>query len=429
MVLTASAQSEMPCGYHDQLLKLEQKFPGYRAAADQQYLNLVNHTKFNLRLGQEDTVYTVRVVVHVVYNNAAQNISDSLIRSEIRVLNEAFRKRHADTGKTRAIFKARSQDVGINFVLASVDPNGNPTTGIVRKQTSLTNFGSTANYDKQKLTSQGGDNAWDPVHYLNIWVCNMQQPNSSSVVLGYATPPYGHPNWPSSSWPTSDGLSGVTIHFAVFGYKNPLATGGLFGNSTEGRTCVHEVGHYFGLRHIWGDDDLFGGNTCTQDDYIDDTPLQGPRSNFNCNLSANTCSQGSPDEPDMVENYMDYSSETCQNMFTKKQIEIMRQALMQYRYGIIEQKHFTPIIPTDSLKIYWSSDEDGINILRPLGNKNYTIKIDLIDYTGRILMKDYVLPTSSSIVDTRFYRPGVYVLKVRNGDGTLLQSKKILIYK
>lgn len=428
VVFSISAQQDMPCGNHQQILHLEEKFPGYRASMDQQYLNLVNNSKFKLRLSVEDTIYTVRVVVHVVYNNSAQNVSDSLIRSQLRVLNESFRKRHADTNKTRSIFKSRSQDVGINFVLADKDPNGNPTTGIIRKSTSVTTFGGSANYDKQKRTSQGGDDAWDPARYMNIWICNMQA-SSSSVVLGYATPPYGHMNWPSSSWPTSDALSGITIHYTVFGYKNPLATGPLFGNSTEGRTCVHEVGHYLGLRHIWGDDDMFGGNTCTMDDYIDDTPLQGPRSYFDCNLGVNSCSQGNPDEPDMIENYMDYSRETCQNMFTKEQIDVMRLALVKYRYGIIEQKEFVPITRTDSFKIYWSSTSEGINIIRPLGNKNYDLKIDLVDYTGRVLMSNYQLPKSSSMIDTRFYRPGIYMLRVRNLEGKILQNEKLLIYR
>lgn len=421
------SQNQEPCGYGTTINQLEAKFPGYKKAMDQQYLNLINQSKIKLRLNSDDTVYTVRVVVHIIYNTASQNVSDSLVRSQIRVLNEAFRKRHADTGKTRSIFKTRSEDVGIQFVLATEDPNGNSTNGIIRKSTSITNFGSNANYNKQKSSAAGGSDAWDPTRYLNIWVCNMQASNFA-VVLGYATPPYGHPSWPSNAWPTDDKLSGVVIHFSIFGFRNPLAVGSLFGNSTEGRTAVHEVGHYLGLRHIWGDDDQ-SFNNCSLDDYIEDTPLQGPRSNFNCNPGLNTCNSGSQDEPDMIENYMDYSAETCQNMFTKKQIDVMRSALVKYRYGIIQKLDYVPTAPTDSFKVYYSGAEDGINILRLKGNRNYKLTIEVTDLIGRVILTNYLLPKNSAILDTRKVGSGIYIVRIKNEAGKVLQSAKIPVYK
>lgn len=271
-------------------------------------------------------LYRIPVVFHIVYNAPEENASDSLIFSQLDVLNKDFRKLNADTINHRPIFKDRASDVGFDFFLATIDPNGNPTTGITRTQTSVTSFGgffpSTAELDKVKSASTDGIDAWDTDNYLNIWVCN-----TGGAILGFAYPPETAPNWPQNSTPTEKEKWGVVISHEVFGFNNPLATGGL-SIANQGRTAVHEVGHYFGLRHIWGDAGFFGSIDCdiTKDDEISDTPHMGNNSqNDGCDFSKNTCTNGeTPDEPDMPENYMDYSEESCQNMFTQGQSDIMR---------------------------------------------------------------------------------------------------------
>ncbi len=116
------------------------------------------------------SVINIPVVIHVLYNSAEQNISNAQIQSQIDVLNEDFRKLNSDKVNTPSGFAIVAADVEITFCLASTDPNGDPTTGIIRKQTSVSSF---SDNDGVKYSSYGGDNAWPSNSYLNIWVCNL----------------------------------------------------------------------------------------------------------------------------------------------------------------------------------------------------------------------------------------------------------------
>jgi hypothetical protein len=272
------------------------------------------------------TIYRIPVVFHVVYNTTQENTSDALIMSQLDVINKDFRKLNADTINHRPVFKDRASDVGFEFFMATIDPDGNPTTGITRTQTSVTSFGgffpNPNEIDKVKFTADNGKDAWDTDNYLNIWICN-----TGGSILGFAYPPETAPNWPAGQTPADQGKWGIVISYEVFGFNNPLAIGAL-SIANQGRTAIHELGHYFGLRHIWGDSGFFGSIDCdiTKDDGISDTPHMGNNSqNDGCDFSKNTCANGeTPDEPDMPENYMDYSEESCQNMFTQGQADIMQ---------------------------------------------------------------------------------------------------------
>jgi hypothetical protein len=138
-------------------------------------------------------------------------------------------------------------------------------------------------------------------------------------------------------------LHGVVIHYEVFGRNNPLAVGPL-DIATRGRTVVHEVGHFLGLRHIWGDGPLsIIFPDCSGNDGIDDTPTAGNNSQATgCDTSKNTCTDGNPDLPDMFENYMDYSREECQNVFTQGQVNLMRAMLATSRVDL-------PVFEEDSV--------------------------------------------------------------------------------
>ncbi|MBM3938853.1 MAG: hypothetical protein FJ333_09420, partial [Sphingomonadales bacterium] len=274
--------ADEPCGFVTVLQQLEQQYPGFMAnydlqtqrakESDAQKLALqgLDRRKKIIRdtLYYYDTVYTIPVVFHVIYNVANENLHDSLIISQLEVLNRDFNRLNADTVKTRAIFKSRAGTARIQFEFAKVDPNGVSTTGIVRKLTSRTTFGSAGGgiQDLMKATATGGDDPWDPTKYLNIWVCDLSV-NNQDALLGYAYPPYGHPSWGSGSW-VADSRQGVVLHYKVVGRNNPRATGAI-ASSNKGRCAVHEVGHFLGLRHIWADDQ-YSVNKCLVDDYIDD---------------------------------------------------------------------------------------------------------------------------------------------------------------
>ncbi|HWJ89481.1 MAG TPA: hypothetical protein VNR87_00135, partial [Flavisolibacter sp.] len=125
-------------------------------------------------------VIRIPVVVHVLYKTTAQNISDEQIRSQIDALNRDFRRKNKDSINTPARFRNVAADVPIEFYLATADPKGRATNGILRKSTNVTYWSMD---DKIKFTAQGGDDAWDTRYYLNFWVGNMVG------VLGYASIP------------------------------------------------------------------------------------------------------------------------------------------------------------------------------------------------------------------------------------------------
>ncbi|WP_139925467.1 GEVED domain-containing protein [Hymenobacter sp. DG01] len=229
---------------------------------------------------------TIPVVVHVLYNTTAQNISDAQIQSQLDVLNEDFSKTNADVSKTPAAFAGLAADPNLQFVLAKRTPSGAATTGIERKSTTKTSWGTD---DAMKKASTGGLDAWDSGKYLNLWVCNL-----SGGVLGYAQFPGG----PAST-------DGVVILTSAFGRG-----GSSSAPFNLGRTATHEVGHWLNLRHIWGDASC--GN-----DLVADTPTQ-QTSNYGCpSFPKVTCTNGP--NGDMFMNYMDYVDDACMYMFSTGQ--------------------------------------------------------------------------------------------------------------
>lgn len=323
IAVNASAQEIEQCGQKAYLEYLEELQPGINAHIDETFFKARSNSDLKSK-NTQDTVHIIQVVFHVVYNSNAENLDDELLYSQLRILNECFDRTNPDTVNTRDIFVPLAADAGIQFLLATVDPSGNPTDGIVREITGLNSFSNgqiNLAYSDQVKFGQNGSVAWDTDKYLNIWVCDLSS-NGVDLLLGYAYPPTNAPNWTNSnSFSTSD-RQGVVVHYKVVGENNPQSF------ATGSKTLIHEVGHYLGLRHIWGD----GG--CGVDDFMDDTPRARAASN-GCNKGINTCTEPTGDQyPDMLENYMDYSTGTCQNMFTQDQVAQMRANLTTFRSEI-----------------------------------------------------------------------------------------------
>lgn len=335
-VLTATAQTqENPvfCGF-DHFLKMKKL---HNREYYDAFVSMYDQSKGTLN-GDRDGVLIVPVVFHVVYNTPEQNIPDSVLLNQLQILNDDYRRQNADAVNTRDIFLPVAADTEIEFHLATVDPEGHPTTGITRTQTNRSgftlNFFSTENtLDEVKKSATGGKDAWDPNRYLNIWICNIE-PTFLGQIMGMAYPPNGLPNWPAGDGAPSLDVDGVIIHYPAVGSNNPQHMDDNVSYNNLGRTMVHEVGHYLGLRHIWGDE-LFA-DPCSEDDGIEDTPRSGGADNNACNLNANTCGAGEPgDLPDMIENFMEYTRDNCYNMFTQGQKEHMRWVLQNKRPGLL----------------------------------------------------------------------------------------------
>ncbi len=285
------ASPEVPtkrsCGTMDVHRRLLTESESYVRERDQ-IENMALAYKMGLRAVSRTGIVQIPVVVHVVWNTEEQNISDAQIQSQIEVLNEDFRMLNPDVSQVPPNWTDLVTDMGIEFFLATEDPDGKPTSGITRTQTSVPSF--THVNDKVKFSATGGEDAWPADRYLNIWVCQL-----SGGLLGYAQFPGG----PAKT-------DGVVITYTGFGITD-------FPPFDKGRTATHEIGHWLNLYHIWGDD----GTGCTGTDEVDDTPNQGG-ANYGVPEFPHTSCNNDPDG-DMFMNYMDYVDDKCMFMFTKGQ--------------------------------------------------------------------------------------------------------------
>ena len=244
-----------------------------------------------------DEIRQLPVVVHVIHHGEATgegaNISDAQILDQIRTLNEDFQMQNPDfITNTPNEFLNVASNARIEFVLAKQDPQGMPSNGINRV------LGPKSTYGLNDAALVGQLASWAPEEYINIWVLPLTPPT-----IGFASFPVSDELQGLSSARPNGQTDGVTIDHSYFG-----SIGNISQNS-QGRTATHEMGHFLGLRHIWGD----GG--CEVDDFVEDTPLQS-QSNNTCILTPRfTC-----DSRDMVENFMDYTPDRCMSLFTEGQV-------------------------------------------------------------------------------------------------------------
>ncbi|SFV18003.1 M43 family zinc metalloprotease [Pseudoduganella namucuonensis] len=273
---------------------------------------------------QRSGITRIPVVVHVVWNTTAQNISDAQITSQIEVLNRDFRRTNPDVSTTPAPFLPLATDARIEFYLATTAPGGAPSTGIERRQTSVAGF---SDNDAVKSNASGGMNAWPSDAYLNIWVCPL-----SDSLLGYAQFPGG----PAAT-------DGVVILHSAFGTAGTAAA-----PFNLGRTATHEIGHWLNLNHIWGDD----GTGCSGSDNVSDTPNQGGYNTGAPTFPRVSCSNGP--NGDMYMNYMDYVDDRAMVMFTAGQVARMHACLDGVRSTIGTSA--ASIRPSSSPIVAWGSN-------------------------------------------------------------------------
>jgi hypothetical protein len=256
-----------------------------------------------------NAILTIPVVVHVIHNGDViggdENIFDEQVISQIRVLNEDFRRRVSTPGFNS---DAVGADTEIEFALAKRDPAGVLSDGIDRVSLTKENWSLE---DIDAIVKP--QTIWNPEKYLNIWVVKF----SDQTILGYA------------QFPSQSGLSGinadegiaatdgVVIGYKFFGSSSYFAAGTYGLDYDKGRTTTHEVGHWLGLRHIWGDGEVGKVDGCTVDDFCDDTP-NAKDANEGCPTTiVDSCPASTG--VDMFRNYMDYTDDACMNIFTTDQ--------------------------------------------------------------------------------------------------------------
>lgn len=370
-------------------------------AADPSFVKRINaiesfigNQKLATKMNGEGGSFVIKIplVIHVIYANAAQNISDAQIKSQVDALNEDYRRQNADTVNTPSRFKPFAADIKIEFALATADPNGRPTTGIIRKQTAVSSW---ANDDRIKYSSQGGDDAWNSQSYLNIWVGNLYP------ALGYSSIPGSSPD-----------KDGVVINYTVFGTINVAAPYNL------GRTTTHEIGHWLGLKHIWGD-------TYCGDDLVDDTPKQGNFTPGCPNTFRSSCDNGATG--DMYMNYMDYTNDACMNLFTTGQKQRMWALFNDggARNSILSSKGLNtpwmaelpvtqPIIVNTRFKFY-PNPTNGDIVLNFNYNTDWIGKtISIVNVNG-IVVSRIPINSKDQKINIAWLNAGMYFIQGENG--------------
>ena len=244
----------------------------------------------------------IPVVVHVIHDFGSENVTDAQVNDAIRVLNENINGQDPQfVSRTPDVFAAVVGKPNLEFRLATKDPNGNPTSGINRVQSEMTQVPNPR--DQVKALSY-----WNSYQYLNIWVVKSLPTENGGVLLGYAQFPFGGSM-------STDGVAIIANQFA----------------STSSSTLTHEVGHWLGLRHVWGD-------AVCGDDQVADTPPQRYSNGFGDNpgplpttnsfpyhvgLQNQGCIADSLNwAGEMFMNYMDYTDDQYCTMFSEGQVDV-----------------------------------------------------------------------------------------------------------
>ena len=279
------------------------------------------------RLKQE--IIKIPVVIHVIHNGESigtgTNIPDGQVFSQLDILNADYRRLNEDTTDTLEEFLPFVIDTKIEFILAKQDPEGLPTNGIVRVKGNQSKFSIT---QEEILKS---NSLWPPEDYLNIWVTDLD-----NDLLGFAQFPVSNLEGLTVDRTNNQLTDGIVVDYRYFGidFNTDVVS--------AGRTATHEVGHFLGLRHIWGD----GG--CNFDDFCTDTPLMSDNST-GCPNAPESCVT-----MDMYQNYMDFTDDRCMNLFTICQSGRMRAILEESprRRSLLESKgRIEPVIVSNDMGI------------------------------------------------------------------------------
>ena len=348
-----------------------------------------------------------QVVIHVVAREGYQPVSKAQALQQLDVLNNDFAARGDNFEKLPDEFKSLADNADMHFCLATTDPAGQPTSGITFTSTTEefigTNFGEGGRRIIQ-WNELGGKSGWDPTRYINIWV------GECLDILGSANMP-GEANYPEEI--------GIIIDIRHFG---TIGDAGYYNQYGRGHTLTHEMGHFFGLKHIWGQG---FSDSCDDSDDIDDTPnAGGPHygcpdgEQFSCGTS------------NMYQNFMDLTDDRCLAAFTHDQVVRMKSAIDMF-YPDLDGESSCQTSVTDFNqwfdKLTWSTDAASDKIIvyssEVLTGKK---EIRVFSMDGKLVFKREWNEELSTLINLQSVASGVYLVNITIGDGC--KSRKVVVY-